>query len=105
MNVLDLNEEEKKEIEERNKLKRNQKISDLKKVLSFQEGRRFIWRILQDAEPFQTCFDTNALTMAHKAGFKDFALNLIDDLNRYAPGSYQHMQKEAIAEKVKKSEE
>lgn len=103
MDEFDDHLEQNKRIEDRNLRRRNRELADLKKVLSFVEGRRLVWRVLAEAGIFRSAFNTNALQMAFNTGVKDLGYLLWNDLNVIAPERYAQMQREYVSDQ--KSEE
>ncbi len=90
--------DKKKAIEDRNKRKQDRETSDLKKVLSFVEGRRFIWGLLSDAGVFRSSFNANALTMAFSEGSRNYGLNVFNAVLKVSPASFTQMQREHISD-------
>lgn len=87
-------ERQKREREKRAEKKRNREIDDLKRVLSFVEGRRFVWRLLCETGIYRSVFDSNALSMAFKEGQRDVGLFLMEDINTHMASAFAQMQRE-----------
>jgi len=73
--------------------------SDLRKVLSTPEGRRFIWRLLGETRIFRGCFSLNGLEMANNEGKRDMGLFVLKDLLESHPDAFAQMQREAASDK------
>ena len=102
--------EVKKQKEAEDKFKRDKKlkISDLRQVLSTPEGRRTIWRIIEDAKVMAEGFSLNALEMAKWQGERYIGIRLLSDVEISKPGVFYQMFCEAKAksnESSKKEEE
>lgn len=90
--------EKKKAIEDRNKRKIDRDLTDLKKVLSLVEGRRFIWRLLSDAGVFRSSFNANALAMSFSEGNRNLGLVVLNEILKVSPASFTQMQREHISD-------
>lgn len=90
-------DEEKKKIEEANKRTADRKTNDLKKVLGFPEGRRFVWELLSDSGIFHTSFSQNALTMAFNEGHREIGLGILDEINKNMPELFTQMRNEYVS--------
>lgn len=90
--------EKKKAIEDRNKRKADRDLTDLKKVLSLVEGRRFIWRLLSDAGVFRSSFNANALAMSFSEGNRNLGLVVLNEILKVSPASFTQMQREHISD-------
>lgn len=84
-----------REAQEKKLIDRN--ISDLRRVMSLVEGRRFIWRVLQEAGVYRDSFDTNALVMAKLNGERRIGTFI---LSRITPEEELRMKSEARADKL-----
>ncbi len=76
---------------ERNR--REQQITDLKKILATIEGRRFFWRYLSLAGVFHSSFTGNNTTFFNE-GKREIGLKLLADLNEAVPQAFVLMQTE-----------
>lgn len=72
---------------------------DLLTVMSKQDGRRFVYRLLEQAGIYHSSFHTNALTMAHAEGRRQLGLWLLNEIMYSCYPEYQLMMKEAIDER------
>jgi len=76
------------------------KKSDLRKVLSTTEGRRVLFRILNEGRIRSGCFDSNALTMAYNEGKRDIALFLENEIEATKPEAIEQMRSEASTDRL-----
>lgn len=71
---------------------------DFQSVLSTEEGRRFIWRLLCDAGVFASTYDPKAMhpaeDMAFAEGRKQVGYQLLGEIQRLCPDKYFAMVKE-----------
>lgn len=89
-----------KELEENKKEQtrlRDREISDLKFILKYAEGRRFLWRLLELAGVMQCSFTGNSETF-FREGKRSVGLAFLDDLFKYAPTAFTQMQQEYYSE-------
>lgn len=85
------------------RVKLEQEIEDFKYLMSLVQGRRFMWRLLEDAGVFRTSFSTDALSTAFKEGWRNQGLKLINLINEHCPKQYQQMLREQKSERSKPS--
>ena len=83
-------EERAQKIKEREKQIRERDLSDLKKILGYPEGRRFVWRVLDKSETFS----------AKATEKKEVGLMLFAEIMDIAPESYLQMQREYKSERI-----
>lgn len=67
---------------------------DLRWLMGTKRGRRMMWRDLEKAGVFNSPFDTNAMTMAFKAGNKQAATEKLADIMQYCPEKWEMMLRE-----------
>ena len=80
----------------------NQRIEDVRTVLSTKIGRRFIWRQLCDAKMFHPTFTGNS-TSFYRDGWRESQLGLLYDCHLADPSLYLKMHMEnADFSKVKR---
>jgi len=65
-------------------LKRQEELSDLRKILSMPEGIRFFKRFFDEAKMFQSCFTGNSSTY-HNEGRRDLGLKFFADCLEASP--------------------
>lgn len=76
-------------------LARHQELNDIKVVLSTKEGRRFIWRFLQDAGIFRNCASFESTTRTFwSEGRREFALRYFNDILECCGDDYLKMARE-----------
>lgn len=68
---------------------------DVKKVMSTESGRRFIWGRLTQAGVFQTTFRTDTNTTMFLEGNRNAGLTLFNDVFGICPDLYSKMAAEA----------
>lgn len=86
-------EAEKLKIEAEYKKIRARQLDDIKKVLELPEGRRFLWRILEEGRVLSSCYHDNSQTMAYYEGKRDvglFVLSELTSVNKNALGKIQN---------------
>jgi len=80
--------------EKRNRRKLEQKENDLRDVLSSASGRRFVYRILEEAGVYSDGFNTNAAVMGFHAGKRNMGLFLLKDIEDKFIDQYSQMRRE-----------
>jgi hypothetical protein len=80
---------------ERARLAQRIEISDLKWLMTDKRGRRFIWRLLEQAGVFQSSFSPNNAVMAFNEGKRNYGVWMLAQINAHCPESYIVMAKEA----------
>lgn len=73
---------------EKAKLKRDQHLSDLKKILRTPEGVRVFSKILEDGKVFSSSFTGNSTTFFNE-GMRNLALKIFADVCEAAPDKIQ----------------
>lgn len=63
-------------------------------LMKGQRGRRFVRRLLEQTELFNTSFNANAMLMARQEGTKQIGYWLLDQLERLCPAGFQTMMQE-----------
>ena len=100
--AFDETEREKKKKEKKDILmrEREREISDVKKVLSSAEGRRFIWKLMSEAGVFRTSFTGNSETFFNE-GKRSMGLLILSEVNLANMGIFSQMQVESVNEQKK----
>lgn len=95
--MTDMQDEEKQlaDREQQQKLHSERQRDDVIHVMSSADGRRFIWRLLENANVFASSFtgDNNATNF--NEGRRSEGLRLFNDVMRHCPDLYLTMAKEA----------
>lgn len=76
-------------------MEEEQRIADVRAVMSTVEGRRFIWSILSRGQVFAECFTGNSKTF-YLLGRREFVLGIYNDVLRADQTLYWQMQAENI---------
>ncbi len=74
-------------------------VCDMQTVLKLPQGRRVLWQLLQAAQVRAHGFvPADALATAFHCGQRSLGLFLLDQIEEAAPGAYQQMRREFMAE-------
>ena len=99
-------DEKSKEAKKKSEHQHKRRISDLKELLRYPAGRRFIWEELSRTGVFRSSFSLNSMQTAFQEGQRDIGLSLLRDINEAEPTAFARMQQEYISElKSQKKEE
>lgn len=85
---------DKRELEARKQMAREQEIADIKWLMSSRRGRRLMWRLLELSGPFRMSFDTNAMRMAFNEGNRNLGNRLFHEVMTLCPETYPAMTRE-----------
>lgn len=96
--VFDAAEINRRKAVEAKRLQERQK-SDLRKVLSSAEGRRFVWRVIGEAGVFKGSFTGNSETF-FREGKRDMGLFVLNDILKSHPDAFAQMQREAASDRL-----
>lgn len=89
-----------KDAKQRAKLRREREVSDLKAVMSTPEGRRFVWRLLDLGQIFESRFRMNSLEMAFVEGNANLATAIYADIDAECPELFLKMRNEVKLDKL-----
>jgi hypothetical protein len=73
-------EKQVREAGKKERTNRLQELGDLKAILATPHGRRFVWKILQDARVLNSSFAANELVIAFNEGRRNVGLKLMADI-------------------------
>lgn len=90
-----------KRLEER---RRERELGDLRAVLTTEEGRRVIWRLLEHCAVFQSIWHPSAL-IHHNAGRQDVGHFLMAEVQEADELAYFEMAREARANRLREEDE
>ena len=95
-NPLDLKAQQKSKDSKKSadRIERQNEESDIKWLMSSKRGRRFIWRLLEQAGVFRSSFNTNAMAMSFGEGNRNYGLQLLNSIHTLCPELYPTMIKE-----------
>lgn len=68
-----------KNAEKKSKFRRDQELSDIKSVLSTEEGKRFIWRILSKCKAFSSVWEASA-KIHYNSGQQDLGHYIMSEI-------------------------
>lgn len=74
---------------------RRNELQDIREIMAFKKGRRFMWRMLEATHIFQPIFDLQNAVMAFNEGQRNIGLMLMADIQEASPEKYTLMMKEA----------
>lgn len=89
-----------RQIKARNEQQKRDRLTDeiiTKSLMSHPDGRRWVWLRLAEAQLFTDSGSLDAMQMAYDKGRKQFALQLLRDVNRFTPREYITMTEEATS--------
>lgn len=81
------------------KVKKKQHNPDelvIQNVMRTEQGRDYIWKLLQLADVFENIFEPDPLQHAYRAGARKIGVLIAEELKQYAPDYYIKMIKENI---------
>jgi len=67
---------------------------DFKWLMAHAQGRRYLWRLLEQAGVYRTSFHVSGSQMAFNEGQRNIGLRLIADIHRLAPEGYVKLLRE-----------
>lgn len=82
-----------KEAGRKQRFSREQELEDVKFILGSLQGRRFVWRYLEECGVFKTSFTGTSQTFFLE-GERNVGLRLLADINEAQPEAYVTMMKE-----------
>lgn len=96
---FDLREQERAEAERatREEYDRLDRVNEIKWIMGNEIGRRFMWRILEQAGVFRSTFSNDALTMAFAEGNRNEGLRQLAMIHEVCPEMYPVMLKESTS--------
>jgi hypothetical protein len=75
-------------------------LNDVRRILSMPEGRRLLWRLLEEARVFHSTYTGNADTYFNE-GKRSMGLLVLGEMLRAKPDSLFQMQKEAASDPLR----
>ena len=82
---------EDEDVEKENKRKIAQERLDLKFVLSHPQGRRVIWKLIEECKVFHSVWDQSLAVINWNEGKRHVGLMLMDWLNEVDPAILYHI--------------
>lgn len=97
-----LSEEEREALEQeaskKQKLRRDNELNDLRLICKTEHGRRFVWRLLEQAGVWRSTYTGEALSAAFAEGKRNTGLMVFSDVMEACPDQYLVMANEASEE-------
>ncbi|MCJ7050770.1 MULTISPECIES: hypothetical protein [Klebsiella pneumoniae complex] len=97
-----LSEEEREELAadelKKQQLRRENELNDLRLICETEYGRRFIWRLIEQAGVWRTTYTGEALSAAFAEGKRNTGLKVFSDVMEACPDQYLAMAGEAREE-------
>ena len=84
--------------EERAKRKRERELSDIRFLLKSPEGRRFIWKLFDEAGNTRMSYTGESQGTAFNEGRRSIGLKILNDLLEAKPEAFMQMQQEYQSE-------
>ncbi len=72
---------------------RREQLGDVRFLLTHEQGRRFLWRLMDHAGVYSTCFTGNSQTFFNE-GKRDTGLFVLNEIMQADPDAYIAMIKE-----------
>jgi hypothetical protein len=70
--------------------------SDIRWLMTCEQGRRIVWRLLSKSGVFQSSFDPMAMQMAFNEGKRNYGLYMLELVHTSCPELYRPMMKEHV---------
>lgn len=80
--------------------KRERELSDIRFVLQKPEGRRFIWRVIEEGKVFLDAYTPESNSTYYNLGRQSVSRNFLNDVLDAKPDSLSQMQQERDAEEA-----
>ncbi len=81
--------------ETRDKIESENEEIDIKWLMKSKQGRRIIWRLLDQSGVFRLSFNSNSMTMAFNEGQRNFGNRTLAMIHILCPELYSTMLKES----------
>lgn len=91
--MTDIDPEHQKAAEAQAEVRRVQ-VEDVKWLLAHKAGRRFVWRLLEQAGVYRTSFNNSGSVTAFNEGQRNIGLMLVAEIQELVPERYLDMLKE-----------
>ena len=87
------------EAAKKQRLRRDNELNDLRLICDTEHGRRFIWRLLEQAGVWRSTYTGESLSAAFAEGKRNTGLMVFSDVMEACPDQYLVMANEAREEK------
>mgnify|MGYP000025237787 CR=1 FL=1 len=79
----------------RDRMAAEREAADIRWLMESEQGRRIVWRILNQSGVFRSSFSSDALAMAFSEGNRNIGLQLMAQVHELCPDMYPEMVREA----------
>lgn len=81
----------------RDRMAAEREAADIRWLMESEQGRRIVWRLLNQSGVFRSSFSSDALAMAFSEGNRNIGLQLMAQVHELCPDMYPEMAREANA--------
>lgn len=81
----------------RDRMAAEREAADIRWLMESEQGRRIVWRLLNQSGVFRSSFSSDALAMAFSEGNRNIGLQLMAQVHELCPDMYPEMVREANA--------
>jgi hypothetical protein len=81
----------------RDRMAAEREAADIRWLMESEQGRRIVWRLLNQSGVFRSSFSSDALAMAFAEGNRNTGLQLMAQVHELCPDMYPEMVREANA--------
>ena len=75
----------------RAKLARDRELDDLRWLVGHAQGRRLVWRLLEQAGIYRSSFSPNGQLFAHQEGRRSLGCWLLQEITEASPDAYPRL--------------
>jgi alkylation response protein AidB-like acyl-CoA dehydrogenase len=99
---LDIRGQERAEAEKklRERLAQEAEEADIRRLMTSKWGRRFLWRLMDQAGVFRLSYAPDAMAMAFAEGNRNSGLRILNLIHTLCPEHYPAMLKEQTSERT-----
>ncbi len=84
----------------RDKLAQEAEEADIRRLMTSKWGRRFLWRLMDQAGVFRLSYSPDAMAMAFAEGSRNSGLRILNLIHTLCPEHYNAMLKEQTSERT-----
>lgn len=84
----------------RDKIAQEAEEADIRRLMTSKWGRRFLWRLMDQAGVFRLSYSPDAMAMAFAEGSRNSGLRILTLIHTLCPEHYNAMLKEQTSERT-----